>query len=461
MLYEMGTQPPPRPRVPSLLPIQLIFLILVVASLGLMIVVGIQSWQEIHSEPKIAIWVNDGTKAVRDQVAADIKTTFEWYRDRVDNLQKLVALLVGLSSLYALVLAAVGYINVQSSLKELTLAGKAFVDDTETQANAASAAVLAAQKHLEEAEATSKDLKEKFKAFTNVGENLKDLSDSVSKVLPDTELEGGIEQAYDSMSSEAKERIYFQERSLAFAGFITSDGSGVVDRELSMAFMALARFYRASFKAARKRATVGLDWAVARSAWAPEQREIFSFLDRALLYSSMAVNRDLKNYSAWTELGISRMASSIAISDAAPAAREAFDESLRLRDEQQKVRYQLSILQHRAGEYGNAEITLTNALARTLWEDREVRERLPDLYYNRACARARLASKAGTPDDQQAFAKAALEDLSKGCPQADTHLLEIFTEDCNRGGDLEYLATYYHNEVAQIEARLKGNQPSI
>ena len=65
----------------------------------------------------------------------------------------------------------------------------------------------------------------------------------------------------------------------------------------------------------------------------------------------MAVDRDPKNYSAWTELGISRMASGIAIPAAASAARKALEKSLDLRPEQQRARYQMSILQHRAGHY--------------------------------------------------------------------------------------------------------------
>ena len=154
-------------------------------------------------------------------------------------------MLVGLSSLYALVLAAVGYLNVQSSLKEL---GK--------KLNDAGTAVDEAKDHLEKAKHTSDSLDQKFNTFTHVDENVKDLRKSVSKVLPDTELEGGIEQAYDSLSGDAKERIYFDERSLAFARFITSEGSEVVDEQLSMA-LARSRQFQGSEKEGKHRIRSG------------------------------------------------------------------------------------------------------------------------------------------------------------------------------------------------------------
>jgi hypothetical protein len=89
-------------------PVYLAFAILLLASLGLMGIIAVQSWQELHRTPSRLVAVHDASKTAHDQALADLKDAFDVYRDRVDNLQKLVALLIGLSSLYAVVLSRGG-----------------------------------------------------------------------------------------------------------------------------------------------------------------------------------------------------------------------------------------------------------------------------------------------------------------------------------------------------------------
>ena len=89
------------------------------ASLVLISIVGFQTWQELRAKPEVNVSIKDASEGTLEQVRANVKTDFEWYRDRVDNLQKLIAVLIGLSSLYTIVVAVTSYLDGQTYLDQV------------------------------------------------------------------------------------------------------------------------------------------------------------------------------------------------------------------------------------------------------------------------------------------------------------------------------------------------------
>lgn len=473
----MTTTPSAQPAIPAftppvkyvLWPIQAVFIVLVLASLGLMGMVGLQSWQEIHRSEGATVWGKGGTPVTSNQAVADIQSGFNEYKDRTDNLQKLVAALVGLSSLYAVVLAITGYVNGQNYLKQLELSGDEFfrqakgkvdeagskLGEADTKLAEAQAKLLETQAKLDEAQKTSEDLQKKFNAFTQVNDSLKQIIDRVSHAMPDIE---PVALTYEELPSDLRESIYYSERSLAFAQFISFEADGALGESMSQALMALARFYRARFRSESAAFKPVPHLGVARVSWTPEQQRVLSLLERAWMYGKMAVERDPANFSAWTDLEMTQVL--LKLSSIHP--EDALKKSLALREDQQKARYLMSILQHSRGDYSGAEISLTQAIARKFWETEENLERQPDLYYNRACARAKLAGGAQlTQAQRRNFMMNALKDLETGCPKKSDHGLKVFDEDCAAGGDLEVLVKQYSTEVAVIRERLEGKRPAL
>jgi len=407
-----------------------------------MAMVGIQSWQEMR-------------RSLKDQgsTIADIKAEFDEYKDRTDNLQKLVAALVGLSSLYAIVLAITGYVNGQNYLRELQ--GK--VDEAEEKLEEAKGKLDKTNAALLDAEKTGEDLQKKFNAFTQVNENLRQLIERVGHAMPDIE---PVALTYEGLSSDLRESIYFSEKSLAFAQFISFEADGTLGEGMSRALMALGRFYRARFHS--ECACAGLKplphLGLPRASCTPEQQRVLGLLERAWMYGNMAVERDPTNFSAWTDLEMTQFL--LKLPDVDP--EEALKKSLALREDQQKARYLMSIVQHSRGDYAAAEVSLTQAMGRKFWETEENLDRQPDLYYNRACARAKLAAgKNLTQTQRLAFLYSAAADLTKGCPKKNDHALKIFDEDCAAGGDLEPVVAQYPKVVAIARERLEGKRPSI
>jgi hypothetical protein len=446
-------------------PIHTVFLILVLASLALMGIVGLQSWQdwkEMQRSGGQTVWSKGGVPVTSNQAVADIQSGFNEYKDRTDNLQKLVAALVGLSSLYAVVLAITGYVNGQNYLKQLEISGNEFLQQARGKVDEANAKLTEAGRQLDDAKAklaeaqkTGDDLQKKFNAFTQVNENLKQVIERVSHAMPDIE---PVALTYERLSSDLRESIYFSERSLAFAQFLSFEDGGSLGEGMSQALMALARFYRARFHSESAAFKPAPHLGVSRSSWSPEQQSVLGLLERAWMYGKMAVERDANNFSAWTDLEMTEVLLKLPGIDPELALKK----SLALREDQQKARYMTSILQHSRGEYDAAEATLTQAMARKLWETEENPERRPDLYYNRACARAKLAvGKNLTQSQKMAFLDGALEDLKTGCPKKNDHALKVFDDDCAAGGDLEPLVTQYPTEVGMIRERLEGKRPSI
>jgi hypothetical protein len=433
-------------------PVYISFIVLVAASVGLMLIVGIQSWQQLHTTPNVRISVNDGTPVTREQISEDFKTAFEWYRERVDNLQKLIAVLIGISSFYAVGVAVTSYLNGQTYLKQLALQGNEFLQEMRTKTAEAGEAVKNANVQLNQATQTSNELRSKFNTFGQIRESLLSVMERVDQMLPDVT---PILPKYESLDGEIKEEIYFGERSLAFADLLAAgEETGVGNQRISRTFATLERFYRTRFRS--EGAKIKFDLSIHRSQWTVQQREIFSLLDRALMYGRMAVARDPKNFPAWTQLGISRQNAELH-----GLAIEAFNQSLTLRPDQQKARFFMSLSQHGQEQYSQAEATLTDALNRSLWEDREDLDRRQDIFYNRACARSRLASSSTDGAAQLAFAEAAMVDLNSACPRADAYQLTLFVRDCESTGDLAHLAQNYPVQIAIIRERLSGTRPSV
>jgi hypothetical protein len=354
--------------------------------------------------------------------SSDMARAFELYQAKSDGLQKLVAALLGISSLYALALGFTTYLNARQYLENL----KAEADRVK---NDATDIIVRAEATNKKADKQAARLERQFPTFNRVEKAIEQMSGRLAALLPDTEW---ISQHYDRMGPLDHEEVLHYERSIASFEFLRSPRDEA-SREL---YLRLSKYYRARHAAE----TRGKTWGPA----APS-------LDRAEFYLNK-YSGEGDDYVALTERAIiAYKRSHEADSDAAAAL---FGLSISREPGQQRARYWLSVLLHRKGLFEEAEKTLTEALAQTRWERTVNPDRLVDIHYNRACARSRIAEMTADPAQQSAIAIESIKDLEKASEKPDLDTLQIMETD----PDLAYAKTRFPAEYELVRKRLQGNQ---
>jgi tetratricopeptide (TPR) repeat protein len=128
-------------------------------------------------------------------------------------------------------------------------------------------------------------------------------------------------------------------------------------------------------------------------------------MERSQFYLDRAIRTDRTNVSALNDRSF--LALALALPPDFLAAIEVLEGSLLAEPPQQRARYNLALVRQSQGDYSESERLLTEALALTNWENTPVPKRVVNLYYNRACARTRLAKATKIHD----FLGEAMSDL--------------------------------------------------
>ena len=401
--------------------------ILLAANLALVAVLAVGAWRDFIRPLDYPL---PGTTSA-------FQNWFDIYRDRVDSLSKLVTALIGLSALYSTVIGITAYLSAQFYVDRFKESLKESRERSEKQ--------LA-------------EFEERFPSFQEMNRAVSRIINLLAELVPDVERLADHEAA---LTPQLIERIQHYERSIAFFEFLKEDG-GPNSREV---YRRLGRFYRALFEREKKRMKArGTPLSARRKAPADcssAEMMAYALFDRAEFYIDHLLRKDSDNFAALNEKAI--LMQEIDGSDRSPRAREYFERSIENNSRQQRALYWLGYIQMDSSDEREliaAEKTFTRALAQDLWEhDKSSPERKADLFYNRACVRAKLGLSASrragaAPKEADTWADRAIDDLVQCSTAPSSSFLESLLEDIAPNRDLWWLNRVREEKVNEIRKRL-------
>lgn len=409
--------------------------IIIAVNLGVLLFLGLEMYA-IHTP---------GPLVVRD--AKGVSDAFSNYKDRVDNLQKLVTVLIGLSSLYALSLGFTTFLSAQQYLQTV----KENADKSEKALAEARATVAQANQANTRAQEEAQKMHEQFPTFDRMTESIERMTNRIRELLPETG--NWTSQHYSRMTPQQHEEVLLYEKSIAVFEVLNP---AVINAQTLDLYLRLSRYYRARYDAERRIVNDSgghLPRNDSSLRWSPRERAVHAYIERAKFYLDKYASQG-DDFVALNERGI--IAYKLAVSDDFTQAAALFQLSTDREPEQQRAYYWLSIIQHRKGQYLEAEATLSSALRRQRWERQANSERVNDILYNRSCARSRLAQNAQDTVLAYKYSEDAMRDLETACPGPDEFSVTIFAEDTGDGGDLVFLKQRFPERVEGVRRKLSG-----
>jgi hypothetical protein len=120
-----------------------------------------------------------------------------------------------------------------------------------------------------------------------------------------------LSSSFEELTLEDHERLFFQEKAIAFAQLVVPDRDPEIADRLSGAFITLARFYRGLYlseksleKKKQQEAEVSVQTAVpSRGSRDESSAQILSLRERALFYARQALLQSPSSFSALNEVG--------------------------------------------------------------------------------------------------------------------------------------------------------------
>ncbi|PYP89099.1 MAG: hypothetical protein DMG65_14085 [Candidatus Angelobacter sp. Gp1-AA117] len=322
-------------------------------------------WWPLRTKPAATTTSNEGES---------YKEKLELYGKRADDLERLLSLLLAGSTIYAL---AVGY-NAYQQSKDTTKKLEDLEKDLKDLKSEA-------EKHIEQLQSR---ITRSFPLFTDLDFAISTTTNKILRLFPHLDLSEQV-----NLSAQEKQQILFYEKATAAFEFFETHS---LRAEISGIYRGLGNFYARKFKQ--------------DSAANPQPSTLQDDKDRALFYLNYAIQQDDKNSNALNDRGY------FALEIEQPAqpvkAKGDFLSSLKANPEQQRARYNLALIEHRAGNFNESIRIIDLALEKKNWQEEPIPERVPDLRYNRACSLACAARQVqGTKQD--AHLESAMSELEK------------------------------------------------
>jgi tetratricopeptide (TPR) repeat protein len=358
-----------------------------------------------------------------------LEKTLDAYKTQVDDLERLVSLLIGLSSFYALILGVSSYYTAQH-----------FVDRSKDSAD--------------EVEKNREEMEKAIPAFVDFGKHIDDGLDKLILLLPNEEER---DEFWEKLDERDKQEILFLERSMAIVEHLDFK-----EMKVPVLYQKLGKFYSAWY-AVEKEDEANLN---------PSGRKLTvvrDFAIRAFFYLERAVQRDPKNFTAMNDFGLacidmSKLPPTKSLGSPEEYLRRAestWDQSLRIHPQQQRARYNKANSLKRKGQIKQAHEELQEALKYNTWQNEPSPIHLKDIHYNLACYESLLGDQQerGGQDWTQFLDKAS-ENLLAGCehyksqPRVRKETLKALGDDCGNGGDLFWLARKRPSLVDQAKKML-------
>lgn len=368
-------------------------------SFALLVLVGAQWWEN-------RLHLHLGEQQASTSLELDA------YRDQADMLQRLASLLIGLSSLYAVVLGVTSYVTAQQ-----------FVERSKESAD-----------RLQRKE---DDFEKHYPLLAGFSESVTRIVAELTRLLPHSDDRA---ESLARMSPEQRQHIVYYESSVAYFEFLDVRP---LRKEISEIYRSLGKFYGAHGASMRKEIDHlrdAEDTAAIVARMRDDNRRSFY---RARLYLEKALQVNPENFSALNDLGYLLHRDL----EMPAEAEKLYDRSLDVQPRQQRARYNLAVMYMDRAEkdrdradYQRAERLLSEALRESNWQMDPVRERVADIRYNRACCWSRLAEGVSDTSRERLLDRASA-DLLAAVALKYPELTDILKTDTASGGDLRVLAT--------------------
>lgn len=340
--------------------------------------------------------------------------------ERADELEKLVTLLLGVSTIYAIALALNAYQQMKDSKVEIRQQLK---------------------ESKEEIDKFVTKVERKYPLFANMNTAFGDIMEHLMELLPAIDWSEG---DYNNLTEHQKQEILFYEKTVASFEYFNFRRSPRACKTVSEIYHGLGNFYGLKYEA--------------------EGKLRFEDKERSRFYLDRAIDYDGKNVGALNDRGF--LAMSLDKPPACAKAREVFTKSLETDEGQQRALYDLACVEMEEKAYDKAVDLLTQALEKDHWQAKLPPRHLPSIYYNRACSYARLGDSNRTRKTD--LYEKAVQDLeeafSPGAGKA-KELPSSFDTDIRQNGDLYLLTqeTRWSKKIEEIRSRLtsKQNPPAL
>jgi hypothetical protein len=381
-------------------------------------------------------------KASLDQELQSYKDRLEFFGKRADDLERLLTLLLAGSTIYALAVAYNGYqqakdakdkleslkTEAQTEVTRLKVDTAKDITDLTTQFNDKLKELLGntttqidkLDLHVKEktgsmelqfkelntsaesqVERIEEQIARKFPLFKDMDFAITTTTNRILHLVPILDL---VESSYSKISPQEKELVLFYEKAMAvFECFDTH----FLSHDISNIYRGLGTFYALRYDAANAaRQKESMDKG--QGGKLENDTDMEDWRQRALFYLNYALEQDKKNIAALNDRAY------FALMMEEPRdpkkAKELFLNSIDSDPHQQRALYNLAWLEHNAGRYQQSIDLIDRSLSHTRWQERCIPERVPDLWYQRACSSGCLA-KTEQGDSKKKLLEAAMKDL--------------------------------------------------
>jgi tetratricopeptide (TPR) repeat protein len=354
-----------------------------------------------------------------------LEKRLDLYSKRADDLERLLSLLIAISTVYAIALSWNAYQQAEKSEDKL----EKIKTETET----------IRQRAKEEAEKVRDDVLKIFPVFEGMDDAIRSTMHKLISLLPRIDLS---EKKFDNLESRDKEEILFYEKTMSASEYFNLRSFKKTTSEI---YHGLGNFY--ALKSASQR-----DSNLAAST---EDRE------RSRFYLEKALNLDENNVGALNDRGYLsfRLDSPVRLEEAGVY----YERSLRADADQQRAKYNLALVRHRSTppDYEASIRLLTEALDTRRWQEIPDPRRISDILYNRACSRARLA-EGKSVQDRLSLLNEAMTDLKQAFARKDIDWPSVgnsFLQDLQSGNDLDSLTKepQLEQDIAELRDRVSSN----
>ncbi len=398
-----------------------LLLIMLGASLQVLISSG-RFWWQARSETTVVSNSANITQATAtskvDPLAAKLASLDKRADDldkRADDVERMLTLLLGLSTIYALALGFGAYAQLKDSANDI----EKLRERTEAKINQVPEDIKGIRKDAkEEIEGFFLKTQAKIPMLADMNDRIRDIMQRLIRQLPimDPSLDWRRDKYYAALSPEEKENIFFWEKTAAV--FTCFDLQGRDRQAISEIYHGFGNFYGLRF---------GLREKDSRKQHQEE-------LDRSRFYLDLAIHYNPENSGALNDRGYV----ALELEGDNVKAKECFEESLKFDPEQQRARYDLALIEHQDKGYASAAALLSKAMEKKHWQGNLGARYRPSLLYNRACAYAQLGNMKKDVDQRKKDFDKALEDLqavdSLWLDEEPT-ILDFFADDIQPGGD--------------------------
>lgn len=403
---------------------------LLLAGFAILIIVIMFWWQAWNS----SVYMSSIYPHSIDTQQKVLENTLAAYKMEVDDLQRLISLLIGLASFYTLALGISSYFTAQHIIDR----SKESAEDID--------------EYREQAGKLYEGLEETYPFFTDFGAHINDGIDRLLQLLPDEEER---DEFWEKLLEHEKQEILFLERSLAFIEHLK-------EKRIAELYQRLGKFYSAWYVIEKE--DTGIPSASGRSL-----RMVQDFALRAFFYLERAVQRDQKNFTALNDFGLACIdiwklppSKSLGpIEEYKVRADSVWKQSLAIQPNQQRAQYNRANSLKREGKIQDAIEELSEALRKDVWQNKPNPQRVKDMHYNLACCQSLLGKQRETSGEPW---KELLDDAStnlvigcehyKSTPRVRREALKALQEDCVGDGDLVWLSQKNPNLLKEAEKKL-------